>query len=58
MPEDKRTTKIRHDVLADILLFIAAATITAGVGLIWIPLAFIIGGILLAAIAIWIGVNT
>jgi hypothetical protein len=58
MPEDKRVRKIPRDVLADILLFIAAAAITVGVGWIWIPLAFIVGGVLLAAIAIWIGVNT
>lgn len=58
MPEQQRTQKIPLDVLADILLFLAAAAITVGVALIWIPLAFIVGGVLLAAIAIWIGVNT
>lgn len=46
---------MRVDLIADVLLVLALALIVTGVALFSIPAAFIVAGVGVAALAVWIG---
>lgn len=46
---------MRTAVVADVLLFVALALVVVGVALLSVPWAFIVAGVGVAAMAVWIG---
>jgi hypothetical protein len=46
---------VKTTYVADVLLFVALALVVAGVAMLSIPVAFIVAGVGIAAMAIWIG---